>query len=86
MSPGELVIPDEAYEAGKRAALGVSSDVLRAAAPLIVAGELTRLADELEKLRLDMREADDGTIGAVGLGEALRRMRARADELRDAAS
>jgi len=83
VSPGQLVITDEVYEAAERAALGVSTDVLRAAAPLVAAAELSRIADELEVF---LREKGDHGFLAAGLREFIRCMRARAAELRDAAS
>lgn len=51
------------------------------AAPLIIAAELRRLADELDQRREQMREEDDRTVRSSGLGEGIRRLRERADEL-----
>lgn len=56
-------------------------DAVRAAAPLIVAAELRRLADELDVRREEMRTEDDRTVRSSGLGEGTRRIRERAAEL-----
>ncbi|HEY2763345.1 MAG TPA: hypothetical protein VGJ13_04945 [Pseudonocardiaceae bacterium] len=54
----DIEIPDAAYDAGERAmepyisgldAYDAASDVIRAAAPLVVATELRRLAEFLEE-------------------------------------
>lgn len=85
-----LHIPDVAYEMGVSAAatyvaesdaLDVASDVLHAGAPLIVAAELRRIADEIEAdvaeaLRhLGPDESDGGAHDAAAV------LRERADEL-----
>ena len=54
---------------------------LGAAAPHIVAAELRHLADELDVVKIEMREVDNRTIRSSGLGEGIARLRARADEL-----
>jgi len=88
----DLGIPDAAYEAGARealrndevdelAAVDVAADILRAAAPLIVAAELRRLTDKLEALAREMAAEDDRNIRSSALGEGVRRLRTRADEL-----
>ena len=91
MNLGDLTrsIPEAAYEAGERAAqpyvgaraLDVALDVLRAAVPLDRAAELRRMADELEVVAREMAAEDDRNIRSSALGEGVRRLRARADEL-----
>jgi hypothetical protein len=94
MSPRDLErsIPEAAYEAGERAALpyvaevdalDVARDVLRAAAPLIVAAELRRLTDGLEVVAREMAAEDDRNIRSSALGEGIRRLRVRADRYDD---
>ncbi len=84
----EVDIPDEAWEAADTAASGVytRSDILArglvAAAPLIAAAELERLADDLTLTQQDMREEDNRTIRSSGLGTGIARLRDRAAELR----
>jgi hypothetical protein len=85
----EVNIPDEAAEAFRRvkfnfgyAPVGSDIDALKAAAPLIVAAELDRLADDLTLTQQDMREEDNRTIRSSGLGTGIARLRDRAAELR----
>lgn len=47
----------------------------------LVAAELRSMADALEVRRAEMREEDDRTIRVAALGEGIRRLRERADEL-----
>jgi hypothetical protein len=82
-----LDIPDEVWSKACGAAGYDSSDELwgevvelvRAAAPLIVAAELDSLARDMIKQWGQMR-ADD--VRGFGLNEAVRQLRARAAELR----
>jgi hypothetical protein len=90
----ELEIPDDAVYAGEEIiseayvavvrpdAEVVADDVIRAAAPLIVAAELERIADELDVRREEIRAEDDRTVRSSGLGEGIRHLRKRADELK----
>jgi len=55
-------------------------EALEAAAPLIAAAELERIADELQVLRESIRKADPGR--ALGLADAIYRIRQRAVELK----
>ncbi len=52
----------------------------------LVAGELERLADELTVTQQEMREEDNRTVRSSGLGEGIRYLRDRAENLRGAAS
>jgi hypothetical protein len=53
------------------------ADAITAAAPLIVASELRRLADEFQALR----DGDDHPIRSFGLSSAIHRIRVRAFNL-----
>jgi len=95
MSPAGLGIPEAAYEAAECAVrphlvrapdvaaddLHIAVAVLHAAAPLIVVAELRRLADGLEVVAREMAAEDDRNIRSSALGEGVRRLRDRADEL-----
>lgn len=48
----------------------------------LVSDELDRVADELAVTQKEMREEDGRTVRSSGLGEGIRRLRARAAELR----
>lgn len=88
----ELNIPSEVRSAGwgeLRAAQSENAElvqaygrVLHVVAPLIVAAELERLADDLTLTQQDMREEDNRTIRSSGLGTGIARLRDRAAELR----
>jgi len=95
----ELEVPDEAHDAGTRAAscymdtedaIDVTSDVLRAGAPIVVAAELRRMAAGLDDRAEEI--ADDNNLPvtkrsyASGMFEAASRLRERADELTDGAA
>lgn len=87
----DLAIPDAAYDAGKAGLTGypladvdkldVAFLVLPAAAPLIVAAELRRIADTFEATAREWREEDGRSVRSSALGHAVRVLRARADEL-----
>ncbi len=63
-------------------AADVSSDVLRAAAPIIVAAELQALVDVLVEKHREMREEDGRALRSVGLSVAIDLLRTRGEELR----
>lgn len=80
----DIQIPDDAYDAAENASIqtgGSIEAILAAAAPLIVAAELDRLATEWDADRRDIRdEGDMRLIAAIGV--ARRKLLARAAELR----
>lgn len=51
---------------------------------MLVADELDRLADELTLTQQQMREEDHRTLRSSGLGEGIRHLRDRAENLRGA--
>jgi hypothetical protein len=75
----ELEIPDAAYEAADRVMRDwhAASDVLYAAAPLVVAAELRRLADDIA----GRVSADDNVTEFHVNQVCAAKLRARADEL-----
>jgi hypothetical protein len=87
----ELEIPERAYESGEHASSELNPQTaslrlqldtaIEAAAPIIVAAELRRFADELYELRRSMREADDRGIRSSAIGEVIITLRHRADLL-----
>jgi hypothetical protein len=82
-----LKVPDAAKAAAYAATVGIPTTfglintAISAAAPLIVAAELRRQADELHELRQTMRSEDDRSIRSSGLAEAVHKLRTRANEL-----
>lgn len=76
----KLEIPDAAYVAAD-ASLGDEHAVVRAAAPIIVATELRRIADELDEQRREARRTSTTPGVAFGFSEAANFLRKRADEL-----
>lgn len=88
----EVVVPDAAVGAGwhelryPRPATDEPSESFRralaAAAPLIVAAELERLAEQWRPLREEMRDVDDRNVRSSALGIAISDVERRATELR----
>ena len=85
----DLVITNEVYEVGKRAAmayvaevdaLDAASDVIHAVVSLDRAAELRSMANQLEVVAREMAAEDDRNIRSSALGEGIRRLRDRADE------
>lgn len=52
----------------------------------LVAGELVRVADELNAVRREMRDNDLRTVRSAALGKGVKRLRDRAKELRSIAN
>lgn len=87
----EVNIPDEAYEAGERAvttydlvartdAYEIASDVLRAAASLILAAELERMAELIWQEHGVGNQGDEDYV--TGVDDSILMIRGRAAELR----
>ena len=84
-------LPEAIYEVGERAlksypiaevdALDAASDVINPTAPLIVAAELRRLLQKMEKKWLEMRAEDDHSRRSSGLSEGILLIRNRIAEL-----
>jgi hypothetical protein len=87
----ELEVSERAYEAGERAAGELNPRIasfrlqldtaVEASAPIIVAAELRRQADDLHELRQTIREEVGRSIRSSAMTEGISRLRKRANEL-----
>ncbi len=84
-----LEIPERAGTVGRRAYWDDQSEdfddrvdsALHSAAPIIVAAELRRQANDLHELRRTIRDEDGRGIRSSAMAEGISRLRTRADEL-----